>query len=115
MDSLYFPCLPWPGGVAEPCSRHQEKGAHCLSVANLRAAGVGEPRKGPEGPQHGQHGFAHFAETKVGRLPGRTRSFTENPLDTVDIVLKPSNTPFTLTPTHRPSSERNAQERGISN
>ncbi len=40
--------ISWPGGVAEQCSRHRGKGAHCLSVASLRAAGVGEPHRCPE-------------------------------------------------------------------
>jgi len=57
---------PWPCGVVEQCSRHREKGAHCLSAASLRAAGVGEPRRKPEGPRHGQHGFDHFCRNKSG-------------------------------------------------
>ena len=51
-----FRSLTWPCGVAEQCSRHREKGAHCLSAASLHAAGpalskaegVGEPHRAPE-------------------------------------------------------------------
>ena len=43
-----------------------ELGAHCLSLASLRAAGVGEPHRTPEGPRHGQNGFGHFCRTKSG-------------------------------------------------
>ncbi|WP_342348967.1 hypothetical protein, partial [uncultured Nitrospira sp.] len=60
----------WPCGVAEQCSRHRRKGAHCLSLASLRAAGVGEPRREPEGPQHGQDGFGHFCRNKSGSAAG---------------------------------------------
>jgi hypothetical protein len=52
--------------VAEQCSRHRRKGAHCLSAASLCAAGIGEPRREPEGPHHGQHGFAYFCRNKSG-------------------------------------------------
>ncbi len=64
--------LPWPCGEAEQCSRHRRKGAHCLSPSrrlrpsssSLCAAGVGEPRREPEGPRHGQHGFGSFCRNK---------------------------------------------------
>ena len=36
------------------------------SGASLRAAGVGEPRRSPEGPGHGQHGFGYFCRNKSG-------------------------------------------------
>jgi len=51
-------------GVAEQCSRHRRKGAHCLSEANLRAASVGEPRRAPEGPRHGNMVLGPFAPYK---------------------------------------------------
>jgi hypothetical protein len=47
----------WHGRAVQPTPG---KCAQCLSVASLRAAGVGEPRREPEGPQHGQHGFGYF-------------------------------------------------------
>jgi len=33
-------------GEAEPCNRRRGKGAHCLSAASLRAAGVGGTAQG---------------------------------------------------------------------
>ena len=63
----------WPGRAVQPTS---EEGAHCLSEASLRAAGVGEPRRAPEGPGHGQHGFGSFCRNKrtspAGAKPGMT-------------------------------------------
>jgi hypothetical protein len=67
--------IPWPCGMAEQCSRRRGMGGPCLSVASLRAAGVGEPRRGPEAPCHGQHGFATFCRNKrwsaAGTKPGK--------------------------------------------
>jgi hypothetical protein len=63
-------------GVAKPCSQRRKQGAHCLSAASLRAAGVGEPRRAPEGPRHCQHGFGSFCSTtKVA--PFGTRQASE--------------------------------------
>jgi len=72
-----FYSLLWHGGVAEQCRRLREKGAHCLSAAGLRAAGVGEPRRKPKGPHHSQHGFVYFSRKKsrsaAGPKPGNSR------------------------------------------
>jgi hypothetical protein len=64
--------------MAEQCSGLREKGAHCLSVASLRVAGVGEPRRAPEElapAEAGGHATANmvlgpFAETKGPRRMG---------------------------------------------
>ena len=82
-----FRTLPWPRDVAEQCSRHREKGAHCLSIASLRAAGVGEPRREPEGPQYGQHGFGHFDRNQSGSAAGPKPGNIEYRLVTTDVVL----------------------------
>ena len=50
-------------GVAEQCSRLRDYGEHCLSEASCAAAGVGEPRRGPEGPRQGRNGFGSFCST----------------------------------------------------
>jgi hypothetical protein len=69
--------IPWPCGMAEQCSRLREKGAHCLSVASLRAAEVAEPHREPEGPRHGQHDFGYFCRNKrtspAGAKPGNIK------------------------------------------
>jgi hypothetical protein len=65
--------------MAEPCSPHLKKGKHYLSAASLRAAGVGERRRGPEElapAEAGGHATTNvvlvtFVETNVARLPGR--------------------------------------------
>ena len=62
--TYFFGSFLWPCGVAEQCSRHRRQGAHCLSTASLCAAGVGEPRREPEGPRHGHHGFGSFCRNK---------------------------------------------------
>ena len=51
----------WRGQVVQPDS---EEGAHCLSVASLRAAEVVKRRRAPEGPRHGHHGFGSFSRKK---------------------------------------------------
>ncbi len=40
------------------------------STASLCAAGVGEPRRGPEGTRHGQDGFGHFCRNKSESAAG---------------------------------------------
>jgi len=70
--------MPWPCGMAEPCSRYRKKGGHCLSAASLHAAGVGEPRRAPEELAPAEAGgqatatmvLATFAETKAARRSG---------------------------------------------
>ena len=82
--------LSRPCGVAEQCSRPRKTGAYCLSEASLCAAGVGEPRRGPEElapAEAGGHATANmvlatFAETKVARLPGRNPSFLRSKVST---------------------------------
>ena len=64
VDSPFPSGFPWPGGMAEQCNRHRRKGGQCLSQASLHAAGVGEPRRAPEGPCHGQYGFGSFCRNK---------------------------------------------------
>jgi hypothetical protein len=77
----------WYGRAVQPAS---EEDAHCLSVASLRAAGVGEPRRGPEGPNHGQHGFGHFCRSKsesaAGTIPGNIKYL---PNTVPDIKMNP--------------------------
>ncbi len=68
--------ITWPYDMAEQCSRHRRKGAQCLSVASLRGAGVGEPRREPEGPQYGQHGFDYFCQNKSRSAAGPRPSIT---------------------------------------
>jgi len=67
-------------GVAEQCSRHRRKGAHCLSEASLRAAGFGEPRRAPEGPCHSQNGFGHFCRNKSSSAAGTNHGNHRKPL-----------------------------------
>ncbi len=51
------------------------------SGASLRGAGVGEPRREPEGPQYGQHGFDYFGRNKsrsaAGTIPGNTEKLID--------------------------------------
>ena len=71
---------PWPSDMAEQCNGHRREGKQCLSRASLLDAGVGEPRRTPEGSWHGQtlHGASRrarplldpFAETNGPRLTG---------------------------------------------
>ena len=83
--------VPWPCGMAEQCSQLRKKGAHCLSVADFRAAEVGNPRRAAEElapAEAGGHATANmvlatFAETKVARLPGRNPANTKVHLDPV--------------------------------
>jgi hypothetical protein len=86
----------WPGGLAEQCSRHRGKGAHCLSAASLRAAEVGEPRREPEGPGHGQHGFGYFCRNKrtssARAKPGNTGNHEDTRIGDTSAMRSLANT-----------------------
>ena len=76
-----------PGLVAWPSSATGtgEKGGQCLSQASLPAAGVGEPRRAPEGPCHGQHGFGSFCRNKrTSSYGGETPECSENENDVLN-------------------------------
>ena len=61
-----------------PLSFSRMKRKDHTSVASLRDAGVGEPRRAPEGPRHGQHGFGYFCRNKSGSAAGPKPGNTEN-------------------------------------
>lgn len=68
----------WWGRAVQPTP---EEGAQCLSNESLRAAGVGERRRAPEGLHHGQNGFVHFYQNKSGSAAGTSPGNTEQHVD----------------------------------
>ena len=56
--------------MAEKCSRVRSNGEHCLSGASCAAAGLGKPRREPNGPCRADMVLGPFVETKGPRRVG---------------------------------------------
>ena len=77
-----------------------EKGAQCLNVARLHAAGIGEPRRKPEGPYHGQHVNDASPRACVVRVVLRSQTFVSSPFAQTKQLL-PESPPAIQPPKRR--------------